>query len=393
MIPYGRQDITQDDCAAVLEALTSDYITQGPAIERFEKAVTDYTGAPYAIAASSATSALHMACRALDLKAGDRLWTSPNSFVASANVALYCGANVDFIDIDPKSYNICLDTLEDRLEVAERDGKVPTIVIPVHFAGQSCDMQRLAQLGQRFGFRIIEDASHAIGGRYKDKPVGACEYSDICIFSFHPVKIITSAEGGMVTTKDPELARRMALLRSHGITRDADFMIGEPHGPWYYQQVELGYNYRMTDLQAALGASQMTRLDDYVAARHARRAVYDDQLAGLPITLPVQPSFQRSALHLYPVLVADGAPLDRKEVFLRLRALGIGVNVLYIPIYLQPYYATLGFKKGHCPNAEDYYARTIAIPMYATLQPGDQDKVVAAFHNVFGDPGKVARSS
>lgn len=393
MIPYGRQDITEDDYNAVLDVLKSDFITQGPAIDRFEKSITDHTGAAHAVAASSATTALHLACRALGLQAGDRLWTSPNSFVASANIALYCGADVDFVDIDPVTYNMCLDTLEAKLEIAERDGTAPKIVVPVHFAGQSCDMQRLAGLARRFGFRIIEDASHAIGGQYQGKPIGNCDYSDICVFSFHPVKIITSAEGGMATTNDPQLAERMALLRTHGITRNPDLMDGVSEGPWYYQQVDLGYNYRITDIQAALGASQMNRLADYVAARHARREIYDNELSGLPITLPAQPSYQHSALHLYPVLVNSDAPCDRKEAFLQLRALGIGVNVLYIPIYLQPFYRKLGFKSGYCPNAEDYYRRMIAIPMFATLDRPDQDKVIAALHRVLGPRGvDTARS-
>lgn len=385
MIPYGRQDISDDDCLAVLEVLKSDFITQGPAVTKFEKAISDYTGAAHAIAASSATAALHIACRALGLKSGQRLWTSPNSFVASANIALYCGADVDFIDIDPVTYNMSMDALEAKLEAADREGTTPSIVVPVHFAGQSCDMKRLAELAARFGFRILEDASHAIGGSYESNPVGNCSYSDICVFSFHPVKIITSAEGGMATTNDPRLAERMALLRTHGITRDPALMDGEAEGSWHYQQIDLGYNYRITDIQAALGASQMNRLDDYVAARHARREIYDAELADLPVVLPAQPLFQRSAMHLYPILVTSASPCNRKIAFDRLRDLGIGVNVLYMPIYLQPYYKKLGFNKYHCPNSEEYYNRMIAIPMFATLDRKDQDKVIDALHTVFCD--------
>jgi UDP-4-amino-4,6-dideoxy-N-acetyl-beta-L-altrosamine transaminase len=383
MIPYGRQDITEADLAAVRDVLTSDFITQGPAIAGFEADLAAYCGVKHAVAMSSATAALHVAYMALGLGQGDLLWTSPNTFVATSNAALYCGADVDFIDIDPDSYNICLDTLEARLAAAEKAGRLPKIVTPVHFAGQCCDMERLGALKAKYGFALVEDASHAVGGDYRDGKIGNCAHSDITIFSFHPVKIITTAEGGMAMTNDDELAAVMAMLRTHGITREPERMRGEGDGPWYYQQTLLGYNYRITDLQAALGRSQLTRLDAYIDARHERRAVYDRALADLPLKLPAQADYQRSGLHLYPVLVTDDAPVDRKTAFTRLRALGIGVNVLYIPVYLQPWYRDLGFGPGHCPNAEDYYSRMITIPMYATLSAEDQQTVIDRLHEVF----------
>lgn len=384
MIPYGRQDITAADLTAVKATLESDFITQGPAIVAFEEALCKACDAGHAVAMSSATAALHVAYMALGLKAGDMVWTSPNTFVATSNAALYCGADVDFVDIDAATYNMSLDLLEAKLVTAERDGTLPTIVTPVHFAGQSCDMKRLAALKQKYGFKIVEDASHAVGGSYDGAPVGNCAYSDITVFSFHPVKIITTAEGGAAMTNDPDLARQLQTLRSHGITRDPELMEGESDGPWYYQQVSLGYNYRMTDLQAALGASQITRLADYIDARHARREIYDTGLADLPITLPFQAAYQRSGLHLYPVLVNGDAPVDRKTAFTQLRDMGIGVNVLYIPVYQQPYYRKLGFEAGYCPVAEDYYNRMLTIPMYATLTPEDQATVISRLGAVFG---------
>jgi len=376
MIPYGRQDITDADLAAVRDVLLSDFITQGPAIQAFEQAIGAQCDVKHVCAMSSATAALHVAYMALGLGPGDTVWTSPNTFVATSNAAIYCGADVDFIDIDPQTYNLCLDTLEARLELAEKDGTLPKIVVPVHFAGQSCDMARLGALRDKYGFSIVEDASHAVGGQFGDAPVGACTYSDIAVFSFHPVKIITTAEGGAAMTNDASLADKMARLR--------DVMVGESDGPWYYQQIDLGYNYRMTDLQAALGASQITRLKSYIDARHEHRAAYDAQLNTLPLTLPYQPDFQRSALHLYPILVQDEAPVDRKTAFMQLRERGLGVNVLYIPVYLQPYYRARGFKPGYCPNAEDYYNRMMVIPLYAQLTVQDRDTVVRHLHSVFG---------
>jgi len=383
MIPYGRQDITEADVAAVASVLQSDFITQGPAVTRFEQDLASYCSASHAIAASSATAALHIACRALDLGEGDWLWTSPNTFVASANAGIYCGAKVDFVDIDPRTYNMSADALQEKLEAAEVAGTLPKIVTPVNFAGQSCDIRRIHNLSQKYGFRIIEDASHAIGAQYGNRPVGNCEFSDITIFSFHPVKIITTAEGGMATTNDPELARRMTMLRSHGLTRDSEHMTHEPDGPWYYQQIDLGYNYRITDIQAALGSSQLTRLDSYIDARHRIKAVYDEGLATLPITTPYQCEGQRSSLHLYPILVNPEAGVTRAEAFDQLRAAGIGVNVLYIPVHLQPYYQALGFSAGDFPESEAYYAQTIAIPMFSSLTDNEQDTVIAALENVF----------
>lgn len=384
MIPYGRQDITAEDLAAVKATLESDFITQGPAIGAFETALAQACDATHAVVMSSATAALHVAYMSLNLKPGDVVWTSPNTFVATSNAALYCGADVDFVDIDETTYNMSIDVLEAKLLIAERDGKLPAIVTPVHFAGQSCDMKRLGGLKQKYGFKIVEDASHAVGGCYNGAPVGNCAYSDITVFSFHPVKIITTAEGGAALTNDPELAHKMEMLRSHGVTRDPAHIEGKSHGPWYYQQIALGYNYRMTDIQAALGASQIKRLANYIDARHARRAVYDAQLADLPITLPTQPEFQRSGLHLYPILVNANAPVKRADAFAQLRELGIGVNVLYIPVTLQPYYRKLGFGPGDCPVAEDYYNRMITIPMYATLTQQDQATVISGLQTVFG---------
>lgn len=382
MIPYGRQDITSEDIAAVEAVLRSDFLTQGPAVPGFEQALAAYCGAARGVAMNSATSALHVACLALGLGPGDRLWTSPNTFVASANCGLYCGAEVDFVDTDPATYNMSVAALEAKLAAAAAENRLPRVVIPVHFAGQSCEMRAIHALGQQYGFRIIEDASHAVGATYLGEPVGNCRYSDITIFSFHPVKIITTAEGGMAMTNDPALAERMERLRSHGITRDPAAMAWDSEGPWYYQQVELGYNYRITDLQAALGHSQLARLDDYVARRHAIAARYDAALAGLPLTTPWQHPDSRSALHLYPIRLHDAA--RRREVFEALRAAGIGVNVHYIPVHTQPHYHRLGFRPGDFPEAERYYAGAISLPMFPTLTPAQQDEVVAALAEVLG---------
>lgn len=360
---------------AVLEVLHSDFLTTGPMVPRFEAAVLEACGASYGVAVNSATSALHMACMALGLKAGDWLWTSPVTFVASANCGLYCGAKVDFVDIDPVTLNMSPEALAEKLETAKAAGRLPKVIVPVHLCGLPCDMAEIHALAQRYGVKIIEDASHAIGGRYGAQPVGACEYSDITVFSFHPVKIVTTAEGGMATTNDPALAQKMALFRSHGVTRDPALMQGESDGPWYYQQVDLGYNYRMTDLQAALGVSQMTRLPAYVARRHEIADRYDAALAGLPLTLPTRPAESYSGLHLYVVQLADAS--RRRAVFEGLRAAGIGVNVHYIPVHLQPYYSKMGFTKGDFPAAEAYYAAAISLPMYPTLTKAEQDKVVA----------------
>lgn len=379
MIPYGRQDITQADIDAVVEVLRSDFLTQGPMVPRFEHAIAAHCGVAHALAVNSATSALHIACLALGLGPGDWLWTTPITFVASANCGLYCGAQVDFVDIDPRTYNMSVQALEAKLVVAEREGRLPKVVIPVHLCGQPCEMEAIHALGQKYGFRIVEDASHAIGGSYKGEPIGNCRYSDITVFSFHPVKIITTAEGGMVTTRSDELAERMALLRSHGITRDPARMTHEPDGGWYYQQIDLGFNYRMTDVQAALGLSQVNRLQQYIARRHALALRYDERLSGLPVTPPWQRPDGHSGLHLYVVrLQLERIAKSHREVFDSMRDQGIGVNLHYIPVHLQPYYQNMGFKAGDFPAAESYYAEAISLPMYATFTESEQDKVLAA---------------
>ncbi len=379
MIPYGRQDIQQRDIDAVLEVLQSNFLTQGPMVPRFEQAVAAKVGARHALAVNSATSALHIACLALGLGEGDWLWTSPITFVASANCGLYCGAQVDFVDIDPRTYNLCPKALEKKLQQAEREGCLPKVVVAVHLCGQPCDMQAIHALGQRYGFRIIEDASHAIGGKYQNAYIGSGRYSDITVFSFHPVKIITTAEGGMALTNDDDLAQRMDLLRSHGITRDPALMTHEADGPWYYQQIELGYNYRMTELQAALGVSQLERLDDYVAKRNALADRYDVLLDSLPVTTPWQHPDSYSGRHLYVIrLKRDQITPTHRQVFERLREQGIGVNLHYIPVHTQPYYRELGFKGGDFPASEAYYAEAISLPMYPTMTDAQQDEVVAA---------------
>jgi UDP-4-amino-4,6-dideoxy-N-acetyl-beta-L-altrosamine transaminase len=386
MIPYGRQDISQEDIDAVVAVLKSDFLTQGPAITAFEGAVMTATHAPFAVAVSSATAALHIACLALDLGPGDLFWTSPNTFVASSNAALYCGATVDFVDIDPRTYCMSVDALTAKLAVAERTGTLPKIVMPVHFGGQSCAMRDIHALAQKYGFRIIEDASHAIGATYLDGMVGDCRFSDICVFSFHPVKIVTTAEGGICTTRDADLATRLSELRSHGITRNPVRMEGESEGPWYYQQIMLGLNYRITDMQAALGTSQMTRLQPFITERHRLAKRYDSLLANLPVITPWQHPDSHSALHLYPIrLRLDAISSTRGEVFDAMRAGGIGVNVHYIPVHLQPYYRKMGFRPGQFPEAEAYYNKALSIPLYATLTNAQQDMVVAVLKDALVD--------
>ena len=373
MIPYGRQDISQEDIDSVVSVLKSDFLTQGSQVPLFEKIVADYCHASYGIALNSATSALHIACLALGLGKGDLLWTSPNSFVASANCGLYCGAQVDFVDIDKKTFNISMSELEKKLAQAKVENNIPKIIIPVHFAGQSCDMKKLDSLRKEYGFKIIEDASHAIGGNYLDNKVGSCKYSDVTVFSFHPVKIITTAEGGLATTNNQEIANRMRLLRAHGITKDSALISNKDEGDWYYQQVDLGYNYRMTDLQAALGISQMERLDEFVSKRHELFKRYNSSLQKLLINIPFQLPASYSSLHLYPIQVAEKV---RKKVFNELRKRGIGVQVHYIPIHTQPFYKKLGFMEGDFPNSESYYRKSISLPLYAGLNFKLQDEVI-----------------
>ncbi len=374
MIPYGRQDVTSADIDAVVEVLRSDWLTQGPAVPRFEEAVARVGGAQHGVAASSATAALHLACMALDVGPGDLVWTSAVTFVASANCARYCGADVDFVDIDPRTYNMSVARLEEKLARAKAAGRVPKVVIPVHLSGQACDMRAIRALSGRYGFRIIEDASHAIGGSYRNEPIGNGRYSDITVFSFHPVKLITSAEGGMAVTNDAGLAKRMSRLRSHGITRDAGEMTRAPDGPWYYEQIELGYNYRLTDVQAALGFSQLQRLSEYVARRHQLAKRYEALLEGLPLVKPWQHPDTHSALHLYVVRVTEKA--GHRRVFEGLRAVGIGVNLHYIPVYRQPYYARIGYDAAQFPEAERYYQEAITLPLYPTLTDEGQSEVV-----------------
>lgn len=385
-IPYGRQTISDEDVRAVVDVLRSDFLTQGPAVPAFEQALAAYCGAAHAVAANSATSALHLACLALGVGPGDLVWTSPITFVASANCARYCGADVDFVDVDPVSWNLSVPALAAKLEAARAKGRLPKVLIPVHLAGAPCDLAGIAALAFRYGFKVLEDASHAVGGRYRGEPVGNCRFSDVTVFSFHPVKIITTGEGGLALTNDETVARRMALLRSHGITREQAEMTGASEGGWYYQQVALGFNYRMTDLQAALGRSQLAHLDAWVETRHRIADRYDALLAaaGLPLVTPHRPADARSAFHLYVVLVKDGAPADRRQVFDHLRANGVGVNVHYIPVHLQPDYRRLGFAPGQFPRAEAYYARALSLPMYPALSDEQQNRVVALLGEVLG---------
>ncbi len=383
MIPYGRQEVTQEDVDAVVSVLKSDYLTQGPSVPLFEQQVAEKVGASYAVAVNSATSALHLACVSLGLGPGDELWTTPITFVASANCALYCGARVDFVDIDSKTYNMCAEALEAKLLDAEMTGRLPKVVVAVHLCGQSCDMVKINRLAQRYGFKVIEDASHAIGGAYQEEAVGSCRYSDITIFSFHPVKIVTTAEGGMALTNSAALAERMALLRSHGITRNSDLMTCETEGGWYYQQIELGFNYRMTDLQAALGISQLRRLSDYVERRHQIAQCYDFHFQDMPLTTPWQSPGIYSAFHLYVIrLRLERIKKTRRQVFDALRLHGIGVNVHYIPIYAHPYYQRFGYSPMDYPQAQQYYAEAISLPMFHALTDADQHKVILALREI-----------
>ena len=378
MIPYGKQDINQDDLDSVLEVLKSDFLTQGPQVPIFEKSVSEFVGAKYGVAVNSATSALHIACLSLGFTKGDILWTSPNTFVASANCAIYCGGKVDFVDIDPDTLNMCPQALEAKLILAKDRGLLPKIVVPVHFAGQSCDMKKIHELSLQYDFKIIEDASHAIGSKYLNQYVGNCSFSDITVFSFHPVKIITTAEGGLATTNQLNLAERMNLFRTHGITRDKDTFNIKSEGPWYYEQHELGFNYRLTELQAALGISQLKRVLHFIEKRHILRESYEKSIDSKNIILPKQDKNCYSALHLYPIqLRLEELTLSKKEIFESLRDQGIGVNLHYIPVHFHPYYEKLGFKRGDFPNAENYYKRAISIPLFPSMSSRDQEYVIS----------------
>lgn len=385
MIPYGKQNINQEDIDSVLDVLKSDFLTQGPKVPLFEKLVAEKVEADYAVAVNSATSALHIACMALGLGQNDWLWTSPITFVASANCGLYCGAKVDFVDIDRQTYNLCPKALENKLIKAENEGRLPKVLVAVHLCGQPCDMKVIHELSKRFGFYVIEDASHAIGGKYRGEYIGNCQYSNITVFSFHPVKIITTAEGGMALTKDRKLFKKMEMLRTHGITRDESMMQENTHGGWYYEQIELGYNYRMTELQAALGISQMERLDDFVAARHNLANIYNKELSGLPISLPFQLENTYSGMHLYVIrLNLNKIKKSHKKVFDELQERGVGVNLHYIPVHIQPYYKRMGFDWGHFPAAENYYQEAISIPIFHGMTNEQQDEVIATLVEVIG---------
>lgn len=378
MIPYGRQSISEEDIAAVVEVLRSDWLTQGPAVSRFEEAVAGYCGAQHGVAVSNATAGLHLACLALGLGPGDLLWTSPITFVASANCGRYCGADVDFVDMDPRTCNISVSALRDKLKRAER---LPKVVVAVHFSGQSCEMAEIRALSRQYGFYVIEDAAHAIGADYRGTKVGSGEYSDITVFSFHPVKVITTGEGGMVMTNSSELHQRLVELRSHGISRDPARMRDASEGGWYYQQLDLGYNFRMTDIQAALGWSQLQRLDQFVARRRELAQWYDAGLAGLPLLLPWQHPDSSSAWHLYVIRLDPAlSPLTRRQLYERLQQAGIGVNVHYIPVHLQPYYRDLGFNPGDFPEAERYYSAALTLPLFPVMRDSDQERVIEQLH-------------
>lgn len=377
MIPYGRQTISQDDVEAVVKVLKSDFLTQGPMVPEFEKAVAEKVGAKYAVTTNSATSALHLACLAIGLQAGDILWTSPITFVASANCALYCGAAVDFVDIDERTYNMCPIALETKLNIASQSGVLPKAIVAVHMCGQACDMRAIWQIAQRFGVSVIEDASHAIGGKYENSYIGGCQYSDVTVFSFHPVKIVTTAEGGMALTNSNAIANRMRRLRTHGITRDSDEMSDGEGEPWFYEQLELGFNYRMTDLQAALGINQLKKLDDFVSNRKKTAQKYDKALAALPVIVPWQLNDAQSAWHLYVVRVdANKTTVSRKSIFNYMRKSGIGVNVHYIPVHTQPYFRRFGFERGDFPIAERYYEEAISLPIYPEFSENDFQTVI-----------------
>lgn len=376
VIPYGKQSISQDDINAVIDVLKSDWLTQGPAVPAFESAIAEYCGAHYACATNSATSALHIACLALGVGKGDIVWTSPISFVASSNCALYCGADIDFVDIDLETGNMSVAALKEKLTLAKQNQRLPKLVIPVHLAGQSCDMAAINALAKEYGFKVIEDASHAIGAKYKDKPVGSCVYSNITVFSFHPVKIITSAEGGMAVTNCAELNKKMSRLRSHGITNIPEEMTEPSHGPWYYQQLALGFNYRMTDMQAALGLSQLKQLDNFVSVRNDIATTYNHAFANSTVAHLTQSDDCYSSYHLYIVRLTQCDAEKHKSVIAGMREQGIIAHLHYIPIHLQPYYQALGFSDGDFPNAESYYKQAVTIPLHPTMTADEQQFVI-----------------
>ena len=385
MLPYSRQEISEEDIDSVFEVLKSDFLTQGPKVGQFEKLVSSYCGASHAAAVNSATSALHIACLALGLGPKDWLWTSPISFVASANCARYCGAKVDFVDIDPHTYNMSLEALSNKLEIAEKIGKLPKIVIPVHYAGQPCDMSKISELSKRYKFKIIEDASHAIGSSYKNDKIGSCVYSDITIFSFHPVKIITTGEGGILLTNSEKIVNQLYRLRTSGNTYDKNIMTDNPKNEiWNYQQIELGYNYRMNDIQAALGISQMKKLDEFITKRHKIAKIYDSSLSNLPIIIPQQSSDSFSSYHLYPIQIKnENNKITRNEMYNHLLRNNIKVNIHYAPIYLQPYYQKMNFRRGYCPNAEAFFKSTISIPIFPGMNLEDQYNVINTITEMF----------
>lgn len=383
MIYYGKQDINEADIQAVEAVLRSDFLTQGPAIERFEQRVAQYCGVKYAVAVCNATSALHIACLAAGLGKGDLLWTSPITFVASANCARYCGADVDFVDIDENTYNMSVPALEQKLQEAKRQGRLPKIVVPVHMAGQSCDMRAIKKLSEEYGFTLLEDASHCIGADYADTKVGSCAYSDMAVLSFHPVKIITTGEGGMVLTNDAALYEQLYFYRSHGITRDPKHMTKKSDGDWYYQQVALGFNYRMTDIQAALGASQMDRLDAFVARRRALAARYDELLRDLPLRAPFVLEEAQPSWHLYIVRIDfDRVRKTKQQIFAEMREKGVALNLHYIPVHTQPYYEALGFHAEDCPAAVEYYREALTLPLYPCMTDAEQEMVAQALREV-----------
>lgn len=383
MIPYGKQNINQSDIDAVTDVLNSAWLTQGDKVPAFESAIAKYCHVNFAVATNSATSSLHIACLALGLSTGDRVWTSPISFVASSNCALYCGARIDFVDINQDTANICINALKNKLIAAKKLKELPTILIVVHMAGLSCQMKEIAKLAKEYNFSIIEDASHAIGAKYQQKPVGNCQYSDITVFSFHPVKIITTAEGGVCVTNSTVLNEKLTLYRSHGIRKSKEIMANQ--GDWYYEQELLGFNYRMTDIQAALGLSQLKRLDEFVSKRQELASKYLEGLANLPLRPQLQSTESHSSYHLFIIRLTKGSPITRKELFEQLRALNIGVNVHYIPIYQQPYYQQFGFAEKDFPNAQQYYEECISLPMYPDLSHKDFDYIISNIINLLSE--------